>query len=168
MRSVGIDLHKNSITVRVVDQDRTVLQTRRFACADITRIDAFFASLGEFEAVVEATASYEWLWQRVEPRARRVVLAPPGKLRILAGSTRKSDKLDARVLAEFRALDLIPPADRPTPGSASTGRWSGTASSSRRSGPSSATRSAASPAAITPTAATCSAAGGWKRCRRRP
>jgi transposase len=112
---VGVDLHKQSITVCVVDQDRTVLQTRRFACADTARIDAFFASLGTFQAVIEATASYEWLWQRLEPLAQRVVLAHPGKLRIIAESTRKSDKLDARVLAEFVALDMIPPAYRPTP-----------------------------------------------------
>ena len=43
MRYVGIDLHKQSITACVVDQDRTVLQTRRLACADTARIDAFFA-----------------------------------------------------------------------------------------------------------------------------
>ena len=115
MKSVGIDLHKQSITVCVVDQDRTVLQTRRFACSDTERIDAFFQGLGPFQAVIEATASYEWLWQRVEPLAQRLVLAHPGKLRIIAESTRKSDKLDARVLAEFLALDMIPPAYRPTP-----------------------------------------------------
>lgn len=115
MRYVGIDLHKQSITVCVVDQDRTVLQTRRFACVETARIDAFFAGLGPFEAVVEATASYQWLLERIEPLARRVVLAHPGKLRIIAESTKKSDKLDARTLAEFLALDLIPQAYRPTP-----------------------------------------------------
>jgi transposase len=115
MKSVGIDLHKQSITVCVVDQDRNVLQTRRFACHDLTRIDLFFATLGSFQAVVEATASYEWLLERIEPLAKRVLLAHPGKLRVIAESTRKSDKLDARVLAEFLALDMIPTAYRPTP-----------------------------------------------------
>jgi transposase len=115
MRYVGIDLHKESITVCVVDQDRTVLQTRKLRRADPARIDAFFAGLGDLEAVVEATASYEWLMQRIEPLARRVVLAHPGKLRVIAESTRKSDELDARTLAEFLALDMIPHAYRPTP-----------------------------------------------------
>ena len=35
--------------------------------------------------MVEATASYEWFVQWVEPAADRVVLAHPGKLRVLAG-----------------------------------------------------------------------------------
>ena len=76
---------------------------------------SFFAGLGPFRAVVEATASYEWLWQVLEPLAERLVLAHPKKLRVIAESTRKSDKLDASVLADFLALDLIPPAYRPTP-----------------------------------------------------
>jgi transposase len=115
MRFVGVDLHKQSITVCVVDQDRTVLQSRRFACVEVDRIVAFFAGLGPFQVVVEATASYQWLLERIEPLARRVVLAHPGKLRVIAESTKKSDKLDARTLAEFLALDMIPQAYRPTP-----------------------------------------------------
>jgi transposase len=76
MRYVGIDLRKQSITVCVVDQDRTALQTRRFACVETARIDASFAGLGPFEAVVEATAGYRWPLERIEPPARRVALAP--------------------------------------------------------------------------------------------
>jgi transposase len=68
-----------------------------------------------FQAVVEATASYEWLWLLLEPLADCLVLANPKKLRIIAESTRKSDRLDAQVLAEFLALDMIPAAYRPTP-----------------------------------------------------
>jgi Amidohydrolase family/Transposase IS116/IS110/IS902 family len=65
--------------------------------------------------LVEATACDEGLLERVEPLAQRVVLAHPGKRRVIAERTRKRDKLDARVLAEFLALDMIPPAYRPTP-----------------------------------------------------
>ena len=64
---------------------------------------------------MEATASYEWLWQLLEPLADRLVLAHPGKMRIIAESTRKSDRYDARVLAEFLALGMIPEAYRPSP-----------------------------------------------------
>jgi len=115
MTFAGIDLHKKTITICLVDRDRNVLQTRRFSCVEVDRIVGFFAGLGPFQATVEATAGYQWLLQRIEPLARRVVLAHPGKLRVIAESTRKSDKLDARVLAEFLALDMIPPAYRPTP-----------------------------------------------------
>lgn len=112
---VGIDLHKKSITLCVVNQERVVVQRRRFACAESEQIVAFFRELGPFQAVVEATASYEWLWQLLEPYAQRLVLAHPKKLRIIAESTRKTDRLDAKLLAEFLALGMIPEAYRPTP-----------------------------------------------------
>jgi transposase len=112
---VGIDLHKKTITLCVVNQERQVIQRRRLACVESEQIVAFFRALGPFQAVVEATASYEWLWQLLEPYAQRLVLAHPKKLRVIAESTRKTDRIDAQVLAEFLALDMIPKAYRPTP-----------------------------------------------------
>ena len=115
MNFVGIDLHKKTITVCVVSSERKVLVRRTLSCAPAENLRQFFAALGPFQAVVEATASYEWLWLLLEPLATRLVLAHPKKLRVIAESTRKSDRLDAQVLAEFLALDMIPEAYRPTP-----------------------------------------------------
>jgi transposase len=114
MLYVGIDLHKRTITLCVVKQDRSVVARKTLLCVEPEKIREFFAGLGAFQAVVEATASYEWLWELLEPLAERLVLAHPKKLRIIAESTRKSDRLDAQVLAEFLALDMIPQAYRPT------------------------------------------------------
>lgn len=115
MKFIGIDLHKQTISVCVVDQSRKILERQRFRCADELTIKTWFQSQGEFSAVVEATASYEWFVRLIEPSATKVVLAHPRKLRVIAESTRKNDKLDAQVLAEFLALDMIPASYRPTP-----------------------------------------------------
>jgi len=112
---VGIDLHKKTISICVVNQERQKIDYKRFACSAPQTIVDYFRRLGRFHAVVEATASYEWLVRLLEPLAERIVLAHPKKLRVIAESTRKSDKIDARVLAEFLALDMIPQAYRPTP-----------------------------------------------------
>lgn len=89
--------------------------TGRFRCSETERITAWFRDRRPFRMVVEATASYEWFARMVEPYSDRVVLAHPGKLRVIAESTRKSDRLDARVLAEFLARDMIPEAYRAAP-----------------------------------------------------
>ena len=115
MKFVGVDLHKKLIVICVVDQDRRVRATQKFLNVETERMTEWLKALGEFELVLEATASFEWFIRLVEPLARRVVLAHPRKLRIIAESTRKSDQVDARLLAEFLALDMIPPAHRPTP-----------------------------------------------------
>jgi len=118
MLYAGCDLHKQTITICVVNQMGQILLRRRLLCADETGIRRFFEELGQretFQLVVEATASYEWFVRLVEPLAERVLLAHPKKLRVIAESTRKSDRLDAQVLAEFLAKEMIPTSYRPTP-----------------------------------------------------
>jgi transposase len=118
MKYVGIDLHKQTISGCVVVKERgqkKIAARQRLECRDEAGIKSWFSALGKFEVVVEATASYEWFVKLVEPLAQRVVLAHPKKLRIIAESKRKSDKLDAQVLAEFLASDEIPLAYRPCP-----------------------------------------------------
>jgi len=119
MKYVGVDLHKQSITLCVMVKDgdqRKIEQRRTLMCADTPAIRKFFEQLGApFRLVVEATSSYEWFLLLVEDLADRCVLAHPKKLRVIAGSKQKSDKIDARILAEFLLLDMIPEAHRPTP-----------------------------------------------------
>jgi len=115
MKFVGVDLHKQTITMCVVDAALKVLARRRFGNRPTEPIVQFLAGLGEFAIVCEATASYEWFVQLVEPLAQQVVLAHPGRLRVIAESTRKSDRLDARILAEMLAEHRIPRSYRPTP-----------------------------------------------------
>ncbi len=118
MKYVGVDLHKHLIVlcVSVLAAGRPkVMKRARFCCDEPQAIRAFFQALGPFQVVVEATAAYEWFFVLIEDLAGRLVLAHPKKLRVIAESTRKSDKIDAEVLAIFLALDMIPQAYRPTP-----------------------------------------------------
>ena len=115
MHHVGIDLHKKTIVLCVLDDQLKVTHRRTFACCQAEDIRGFFAGLGSFRAVVEATASYEWLVELIEPLAEAVLLAHPGKRRVIAESVKETDRLDAQVLAEFLARGLIPEAHRPTP-----------------------------------------------------
>jgi transposase len=102
-----------------MNREIQVLERKRMACFYPELIVDFFKTLRKqhrkVQVVVEATASYEWFVKLVEPIAQRVVLAHPKKLRVIAESTRKSDKLDAQVLAEFLARDMVPEAFRPSP-----------------------------------------------------
>ncbi len=118
MKFVGVDLHKKTISlcvVMLVRGKREVVARRRFACKQTQEIREFFEDLGAFQVVVEATASYEWFLLLVEDLADRCVLAHPKHLRVIAESKHKSDKIDAEILAEFLALDMIPEAYRPSP-----------------------------------------------------
>ncbi len=115
MNYIGVDLHKKIITVCVMDQNRTVLARKTLYCNQPDQIVEFFRKFQPFKVVVEATANYHWLVDRLEPLVEKVVLANPKKLRVIAESTKKTDRLDAQILAEFLARDMIPEAYMPTP-----------------------------------------------------
>ncbi|MGB2987322.1 MAG: hypothetical protein WBE26_15765 [Phycisphaerae bacterium] len=70
MNFVGIDLHKKTISIFVVNQERDILNRKRFFCSDLERIVAFFESIKPFRVVVEATVG----WKRVVPAGNRVAL----------------------------------------------------------------------------------------------
>ena len=115
MNFIGVDLHKKSITVRVMDEKRKVLARKTLACTQADEIVEFCRQFRPFKVVVEATASYVWFVELVEPLAEQVVLANPKKLRVIAESTKETDRLDAQVLTEFLVLDMIPESYQPTP-----------------------------------------------------
>src|SRR5262245_32488158 len=115
MNSIGVDLHKKIITVCVVDQKPKVLARATLYSDQPDKILESFRSWRPFQIVVEATTSYPWFVELVESLAERVVLGNPKKLRVIAESTRKTDRLDAQILAEFLARDMIPQAYMPTP-----------------------------------------------------
>jgi transposase len=115
MNSIGVDLHKKIITVCVMREDLSIVARKTLYCEKPEEIVEFFRQFRPFKVVVEATASYYWFVELVEPLAEKVVLANPNKLRVIAESTKKTDRLDAQVLAEFLARDMIPQAYMPTP-----------------------------------------------------
>lgn len=115
MKYVGIDLHKRIIVICVMNDKREVLERKKFQNDEEEGLREYFMGLGQFQAVFEATASYEWFYLLLEPLAVKVILAHPKKLRIIAESTQKTDKIDAYKLALFLVCDMIPQAHRPSP-----------------------------------------------------
>jgi len=109
MHYVGIDLHKRDLVVAVETERGPVRKPRRFACRDEAEILARFKALRPFEAVIEASSSYRWLYERLAPLGS-VVLAHPLRLRAIVAARAKTDKLDAAMLARLLRADLVPRA----------------------------------------------------------
>lgn len=72
-------------------------------------IRAFFQAQRPFQAVTEASASYRWLWELLEPLGG-IALAHPRRLRAITSGRAKTDKLDAILLARLLRDGLIPRA----------------------------------------------------------
>lgn len=118
MRFIGADLHKKSITfcvVELVNNKTKIVERRRVQCCQAERICNLLDAHAPCDLVVEASIGYEWFAELAQKHTQRVAIAHAGKMKIIAESTRKTDKIDAFVLAEFLAKDMIPESWRPTP-----------------------------------------------------
>jgi len=109
MYYIGIDLHKQDLVMAVEDDAGPVGRPRRLACRDEAAILAQVGRWWPFRAVVEASASYRWLYDRMSPLGE-VVLAHPLRLRAIATARAKTDRLDAALLARLLRANLIPAA----------------------------------------------------------
>jgi transposase len=109
VKYVGIDLHKKDVVVAVEDEHGPVGKPQRFACKDEAAMVEFFVKLGVFRAVIEASASYRWLYELLSPQGK-VILAHPLRLRAIVTARAKTDKLDAATLAMLLRLGMIPEA----------------------------------------------------------
>jgi transposase len=101
-RYVGLDVHKRVVQACVMDGDGAVLQELRF---DVSRegLTAFALNVlaPRDEVVVEASTNTWAVVELLRPHVARVVISNPLQTRAIALAKVKTDKIDARVLANL-------------------------------------------------------------------
>ncbi|HWQ35231.1 MAG TPA: IS110 family transposase [Blastocatellia bacterium] len=107
MRSIGIDLHSNSLTACYLNTaGKEKIET--WSLGDLPK---FAHGLRQSDQVaVEATGNTRWLVGQLKPRVNRVVIVNPNQFEVIRRSVKKTDRHDARALAQFLRADLLPEA----------------------------------------------------------
>jgi transposase len=115
MLTVGIDAHFRLYVVCVLDETGAMLQEFTIK-GGVRDLAARLRELGRpFRACFEASTGYGLLHDTLAPIASRVVVAHPGKLRLIFQSRRKTDRVDAHKLARLLLLDQVPAVHVPAP-----------------------------------------------------
>lgn len=114
MWHVGIDLHRRSLMIAAVHDSGEAFAPVRLSSQDDAGVQRVFESLRPFRAVIEASASYRWLYDRLLPLGV-VLVAHPLRLRAMVQRRSKTDKLDSQLLANLLRIDQIPLSYVPPP-----------------------------------------------------
>jgi transposase len=93
--------------IAMVDDKSRRVRPRRFDCREPRKIHKYLLDQRPFKVVIEASGSYRWLYDLLSPDGE-VVIAHPLRLRAIWSGRAKTDKLDAKVLADLLRGDLIP------------------------------------------------------------
>jgi len=108
---IGIDFHKQFSSVAVMDERGNMTDKRKLYHDRIEERAAYFSQFGHGTHVaLEATRNWYWLVDLLQERGMNVKLAHAKKARIIAESTIKTDKIDARILAHLDRCNFLPQA----------------------------------------------------------
>jgi len=107
MWHVGIDLHRETVVIAAVNDTGEVIKPVSVRCEDTATIVKVVKALGSFRAVIEASATYRWLYDLLQPYGT-ILLAHPFRLRVMVQRRSKTDKLDAQLLANLLRINQIP------------------------------------------------------------
>ena len=112
MRSIALDVHLDFCEVAIKDESGLRLAGR--VKTSLTELELFAQSLAPDDQVaLEATGPALAIARILEPHVGRVVIANTRKLRAIAESKVKTDKVDARTLCELLAAGFLPRCSRP-------------------------------------------------------
>ena len=105
VRTVALDVHKRFAEVAVHEDGRL----RRLGRIETGQLRTFAQSLGAGDHVVLESTAMTWaIAELLAEHAGRVTVSNPMRTRAIALAKVKTDKIDAKVLAQLGAADFLP------------------------------------------------------------
>jgi transposase len=107
MLYLGVDIHKKSCWVTVLDEDGRELEQGKLSM-DRTALLEYFGKIAKpAKLAVEATFNWYYFLNVIEPLGFELHLVHPQKTKAIASARIKHDKLDSRILAQLLRAGFI-------------------------------------------------------------
>jgi hypothetical protein len=105
---IGMDVHKESISIAVMNSAGKLVMESVIETRAITILDFIHGLSGDSHVTFEEGAWAAWLYDLLKPRVAEVLVCNPRKNALLKEGS-KGDKIDARKLAELLRLNHLKP-----------------------------------------------------------
>lgn len=112
--SIGVDLHKSQFTVCFLGENRKEVETGIYPAKEIGygeflgKCSEYVEAGYEVHAAVESTGNARYFRNRLISAGIEVTVVNTLKFKVVNESVKKTDKHDARTLAEFLEKDMLP------------------------------------------------------------
>src|SRR5689334_17063964 len=113
MLYVGLDVHSRQSSLCILNAAGGTVNQLQLKGPRAAVVDRLRELREPFSVCYEASCGYGHLYEALRPIAAHVAVAHPGKLRLIYGSKRKNDRVDAQKLAKLLLLDMVPPVHVP-------------------------------------------------------
>jgi transposase len=108
VRFVGLDVHRKSVVATVLDEGVELVQQTKFGPTDRELVEFLSQLPGHQKVAIEACSMWEHYFEAARSTGADVVLSDPFKTRLIAKTSRKTDKVDSEALATLLRLDSLP------------------------------------------------------------
>src|SRR6516162_11444482 len=108
VKYIGLDVHKETISIAVLNGAGKLVMESILETKVITLLQFLQGLRGELHVTLEEGAWAAWLYDVLKPRVHEVVVCNPRRNALLKEGS-KSDKVDARKLAELLRAGLLRP-----------------------------------------------------------
>jgi Transposase len=103
---MGMDVHKETISVAVLNSSGKLVMESVIETKAITIIEFFRGLRGDLHVTLEEGTWAAWLYDLLRPHVNEVLVCDPRKNALLKEGN-KSDRIDARKLAELLYMDKL-------------------------------------------------------------
>ena len=114
MLYVGLDVHSRQSSLCILNASGGTVNQIQLKGPRAAVVDRLRQLDQPFSICYEASCGYGHLYEALRPLAHHIAVAHPGKLRLIYGSQRKNDRVDAQKLAKLLLLDMVPPVHVPS------------------------------------------------------
>lgn len=105
---LGLDIHKKYNQACLIDELGNTVKEQRFLNTK-EELDSFLETLpADTQIVIEACSVWQPVFEEMEEKGFDVHLAHPSKVKLIAEARIKTDRIDAKILANLLRTDMLP------------------------------------------------------------
>ena len=105
---IGLDVHKKSISYCVKTASGEIVQEGRVVARRQELRAWATAQAQPWRGAMEATLFSAWIYDTLKPYAQQLDMAHPARMKAITAGKKKSDRLDARTIADLLRCNLLP------------------------------------------------------------
>jgi transposase len=105
---IGFDVHKKSVSFCVKTASGEIVQEGKFAARREALRSWAAAQPAPWHGGMEATLFSAWIYDTLKPYTSELAMGHPARMKAITAGKKKSDRLDARTLADLLRSNLFP------------------------------------------------------------
>ena len=105
-RFIGVDLHKNNFTVSFYNAGIKKHEVKTYK---LRELELFKKKLNRKDIIgVESTGNTRYFVDKVQDSVKEIRIINPSEFKVISMSVKKTDKYDAKMIAEYLSNDMLP------------------------------------------------------------